>query len=233
MGYGRPVRNALGLVAALATVSGPLLAHFGVAPPLGGFVLFALGGIICVLVGLWSIVQLIRGRGLTFGGALGVLAGLAFFGIAYGGRGYPRINDFTTDTADPPAFQQAGTLPPNAGRDLSYPKEYAAIQQECCADLHPAKLSVPPAEAYERALRTARGMPTWTVTRSDPAGPAIEAVSTSRMFRFQDDIVIRVRPEPAGGSRVDMRSKSRDGKGDMGVNTKRIRAFVDALEAAR
>src|SRR5437660_7167255 len=115
MRYGRRVRNAIGIVAALAAVSGPLLAHFGVTPPLGGFALFALGGIVCMLVGLVSVVQLIRGRGLTLGGALGVLVGLAFFFIAGAGRGYPHINDFTTDLTDPPAFEQAKTLPQNAG----------------------------------------------------------------------------------------------------------------------
>jgi uncharacterized protein (DUF1499 family) len=227
------MRNMIGLVAALATAGGPLLAHYGVVPPLAGFGLFVLGGFVSLIVGIVSIVQLVRGRGLTLGGALGVLAALALVGIASQGMGYPRINDFTTDTADPPAFQQATTLPQNAGRNLAYPAAFAAIQHECCADLHAAKLSVAPAEAYERALRTARAMPTWTVTRADPAAPAIEAVATSRVFRFQDDIVIRVRPDPAGGSRVDMRSKSRDGQGDIGANTTRIRAFVDALEAAR
>jgi len=40
-----------------------------------------------------------------------------------------------------------------------------------------------------------------------------------------------VRPDPAGGSRVDMRSKSRDGKGDRGVNAARIRAFETVLAA--
>lgn len=232
MRYGRRVRNAIGIVAVLAMVVGPFVAHFGLVPPLGGFAMFALGGLASLIVGLVSIVQLARGRGVTVGGMLGILAGIAFVGIASAGRGAPRINDFTTDTADPPTFEQAKTLPQNQGRDLSYPRDFAAIQQECCADLQPAKLAVSPAEAYERALKTARAMPAWTVTRADPAGPAIEAVATSKVFRFQDDVVIRVRPD-GGGSRVDMRSKSRDGKGDIGANTARIRAFMAALESAR
>jgi uncharacterized protein (DUF1499 family) len=232
MRYGRRVRNAIGLVAVLAIVSGPLVAHFGVVPPLGGFAIFALGGLVSILVGIASVVQAVRGRGVTLGGALGIVAAIAFVGIASAGRGQPRINDFTTDTSDPPAFQQAMTVPQNAGRDLSYPRDFAAIQHDCCADLHPAKLAVPPAEAYERALRTAREMPAWTITRADPAGPAIEAVATTKVFRFQDDIVIRVRPD-GSGSLVDMRSKSRDGKGDIGANTARIRVYMTALEAAK
>ena len=56
----------------------------------------------------------------------------------------------------------------------------------------------------------------------------LEARQESGLFRFVDDVVVRVRPAP-GGSVVDVRSKSRDGRGDMGVNAKRIRAFQKAL----
>src|SRR5207249_1400182 len=55
----------------------------------------------------------------------------------------------------------------------------------------------------------------------------------TRLFGFQDDIAIRVRADGAGASRVDVRSKSRDGKGDLGTNAARIRAYVTALEAGR
>ena len=51
-------------------------------------------------------------------------------------------------------------------------------------------------------------------------------------FGFRDDVVIRVRPEPGGGSRVDVRSVSRVGKGDVGTNAKRLRAFLARLPAA-
>ena len=37
----------------------------------------------------------------------------------------------------------------------------------------------------------------------------------------------------AGGSVVQMRSKSRDGKGDFGINAKRIRRFFDRVALAR
>ena len=87
-------------------VLGPLLAHFAVVPPLAGFAMFALGGIVAAIVGLVSLVQLVRGYGLTAGGALGLIAAVAFVFLATSqGRGHPRINDFTTDPADPPAFR--------------------------------------------------------------------------------------------------------------------------------
>jgi uncharacterized protein (DUF1499 family) len=236
MRYGQRVRNAIGLLAVLAMLLGPLLAHFEVVPPLGGFAAFALGGIVAAIVGLLSLVQLVRGHGLTAGGALGLIAAVGFVYIAVSqGGGHPRINDFTTDLADPPAFMHAQTIPQNAGRDMTYPKEWAAIQRECCADLHPAVLAMAPRDAHAKALAQAKAMPTWNVVAvgEDGAnGLTIEAVSTSALFRFQDDVAIRVRPE-GSGSKVDMRSKSRDGKGDMGVNTARIRSYIDALAPAK
>ena len=225
------MRNATGLAAVLVMVLGPLLAHLAVVRPLAGFAMFAVGGLVAIVTGLLSLVQAARGRGLTLGGGLAVVAGLAFIGIAGRGRGYPRINDFTTDLMNPPYYRFADSLPQNAGRDLRYPPEYAAVQRECCADLVPTHLNEAPPQAYERALRVARGMPTWTITKADPEAMSIEAVATSGLFRFQDDVVIRISPD-GGGSRVDMRSKSRDGKGDMGANANRIRAYSRALTSA-
>jgi hypothetical protein len=65
--------------------------------------------------------------------------------------------------------------------------------------------------------------------RGDPDQPdRIEATATTPWFGFRDDIVIRVQPAP-GGSRVDVRSLSRVGKGDLGANAKRIRAYLAKL----
>ena len=57
----------------------------------------------------------------------------------------------------------------------------------------------------------------------------IEAVETTRIMGFKDDIVIRVRGN-ANGALLDLRSVSRVGEGDIGANAKRIRAFYQAFE---
>jgi|SRR5262245_13667925 len=221
--------GSIGLIAAVAFVVGPLFAWLRILPPFGGFLIFALGGLLALVAGVMAIVRLARGRGLAPGGAAAVAAGIAFIMLAIRSAGSPRINDFTTDLAEPPTFQHAATMPANAGRDMAYPVPFASIQRACCADLRPAHLALPPAEAFTRAQSVAAHMPAWTVTRSDPGTGVIEAVATSRLFHFQDDIVIRVRPD-GSGSRVDVRSKSRDGQGDLGVNAARIRAYVAELE---
>lgn len=221
--------DVLGMIAGIAVILGPVLGWLRVLPALAAFGLFALGGLLAVVTGLSALIAAARGRGFGLGRSIALLAGSIFLLTAFGAGGAPRINDFTTDLADPPTFVIAATLPANAGRDLTYPAEFAEIQRGCCADLRAARIAAPADQALQRAERVAASMPTWTVTKVDAAKGTIEAVSESKVFGFQDDVVIRVRPD-GNGSIVDVRSKSRDGKGDMGVNAARIRAYVTALE---
>jgi uncharacterized protein (DUF1499 family) len=53
-------------------------------------------------------------------------------------------------------------------------------------------------------------------------------VATTRWFGFKDDVAIRISPAGAG-SRVDMRSRSRVGRSDLGANARRIREFLARL----
>ena len=76
----------------------------------------------------------------------------------------------------------------------------------------------------------------WEVTLADAAGLSLEAVATTPLLRFKDDVVVRVRPASKGpGAIVDVRSRSRLGQGDLGVNAARVRAFLKkvAAEAAK
>jgi uncharacterized protein (DUF1499 family) len=224
--------STLGFLAAVAFLLGPALAWLRLVPPLAGFVVFALGGLLALVSALAGIVRAVRGRGFTPGAAVSLAIAAVFVFAAVRGAGVPRINDYTTDVADPPVFTHAATLPANAGRDLGYPSAFVADQRQCCADLAPVKLAVPPGDAFVRARRVAEHMPSWTVTSADPQLGTIEAVSESALFHFKDDVAIRVRPD-GGGSRVDMRSKSRDGKGDLGANEERIRRFLSELSAGK
>lgn len=221
--------DVVGGLAVVAMGAGPLLAWLRVMPGLAGFALFAIGGLVATLVTLAALVQAARGHGFSRARMLTALAGAAFVALAVGSRGAPAINDFTTDLDAPPAFSHAATLAPNVGRDMTYPPAFAAVQRSCCADLGPVTVRRGTAESFELARRVATAMPTWTITWADPAAGLLEATSTSKVFGFVDDVVIRVRPDAAGASRVDMRSKSRDGRGDMGVNADRIRAYAAAL----
>lgn len=227
----RSILGTIGLAATALAFAGPALAWTRLVPGIVGFGLFALGGLLAVISSIGMVIRLARGRRVGVGGGAAVVTAAWFLIIASRGRGVPRINDFTTDLADPPAFRHAATLPANVGRDLAYPADFAAVQRECCADLRAAHLKVGARDALERARRVAEQMPSWTITATDPDSGTIEAVATTRVFGFQDDIAIRVRPDGPSESHVDIRSKSRVGQGDMGTNANRIRTFVTVVEA--
>ena len=88
-------------------------------------------------------------------------------------------------------------------------------------------LPVPPREAFDRAVKAAESMG-WEVVGRDAAAGTLEAVDTTKFFGFKDDIAVRVAAAEAG-SRVDIRSKSRVGRSDIGANARRIRAYAERL----
>jgi uncharacterized protein (DUF1499 family) len=143
----------------------------------------------------------------------------------------PELNDITTDTNNPPALVVTLQLRRGASNPANYPGASAAVLQRAAyPDIVPVVLAVPPDEAFRRvdAAATAMG---WDIVARAPADGRIEAVATSAWFGFRDDIVVRIRPDGAG-SKVDIRSKSRDGESDLGVNARRIREFIARLKAS-
>jgi uncharacterized protein (DUF1499 family) len=86
---------------------------------------------------------------------------------------------------------------------------------------------VTPDRAFARAEAAARRMG-WQIAAAAPDQGRLEASDTTRWFAFTDDIVVRVAAAPTG-SRIDVRSASRVGRSDLGVNAKRIRAFLAAV----
>lgn len=225
------ILDIIGLLAGAAVILGPTLAWLRVLPPLAGFYLFLLGGIASVVIGVTALVASARGRGFGVGRTVALVAAMIFLVTAVGPGGAPVINDYTTDLENPPDFRHAAMLPANAERDMTYPVGFAESQRACCPDLRSATVPMPPAEALQHVENVAAAMPQWTVTHVDPQSGTVEAVVESTVFGFEDDIVIRVQPSGAG-SEVDVRSKSRAGRGDLGANAARIRSFVAALEAS-
>ncbi len=241
---GTPSRRSLAASLALgaAATSAALMAlgvgaiHLDLLRPIQGFSAFLLSLVVALAalcVGLVGVVQTRgarrRGRsqavaatlfGVVVLGAMGFLLGAA--------RGLPTINDITTDTADPPRFVAAKKLGPNVGHDMRYPRSFAAAQSKAYPFVRPIQLDVPPKVAFDRA-EAAMGMLGFHTESADAAAGRIEATDTSTVFEFVDDIVVRVRAA-GSGSAVDIRSRSRDGKGDLGINADRIRRLSELIE---
>ena len=64
----------------------------------------------------------------------------------------------------------------------------------------------------------------WEIIAQDEQAGTLEAVDTTTIMGFKDDIVIRISRE-GDSSIIDLRSVSRVGVSDLGANAKRIRAF--------
>jgi uncharacterized protein (DUF1499 family) len=160
--------------------------------------------------------------------ALGVAAILPPLLVQQGALDKPPIHDISTDTDDPPPFVAVTPLRKDAKNPVEYGgPEIAAQQRKAYPDIAPASLSLPPDQAFALAVEAVRAQG-WELVAAVPAEGRIEATDTTPWFGFKDDVVIRVRPHGTG-SRVDVRSVSRVGRGDVGTNARRIREFLKAL----
>ena len=222
------------LLAAILMILGPALAHSGLVAPIVGFMTFAIAfipGLIAVFFGIYLLY-----RGDSARGWISLLVGLlpiAIIALALvTSRDLPRINDLSTDLDSPLPLTAALKAPDNAGKDLSsYPEDLKAQVRTGYPDLIALQLSLPPPQAFALVQKVAAATPHWRLTRDDAQALVLEGEETAGLFQFTDDFAIRVLPL-AGGSQIDMRSRSRVGKSDFGVNAKRIRAFFASLQIA-
>lgn len=224
-------------VAAGLALLGLVGANQGLLAPMIGFTMCMgsalVGGLASVLVSLTAIV---RSRGSSdpaartpawIGLAIGLGLILAVLAAGAPSRDLPPINDITTDLADPPAFAAADDVPAYAGRDMRYPAEFVEIVRTSYPDLGPLVLPSDPKTTFDRALAAAESFG-WQISARNDAEYRFDAQDATKLFRFVDDVTVRVRAE-GSGSRVDVRSKSRDGRGDLGANAKRIERLLAAL----
>jgi uncharacterized protein (DUF1499 family) len=232
-----------GIIAIALAGAGMISAHFGMTPSIIGFQIFLLGffvsalgliiGITAVLVTWLSKSRRSGLRRAVFGTVVSAIVFLPVANVIAHTRRYPPINDITTDVSNPPQFVHAADQLANQGRDLRYdPGKYASFQQAAPAykDLAPFKSTMPPDDLFKKVAIIAGEVQSWEITYNDGKTRTLEGVATSQLFRFKDDFAIRVDAAPNGaGSIVEMRSKSRDGRGDLGVNYNRITGCFSLL----
>ncbi len=156
------------------------------------------------------------------------LPGAALLLALTSGGNHPMIHDISTDTADPPTFTVALQERGAESNTLEINQDVMRQQEEAYPDLKTLVSPLSTDEAYNRALQVATNLG-WDMYHQDSNTGVIEAVDTTSIMGFKDDIVIRVRSS-AQGTLLDLRSVSRVGEGDLGANAKRIRAFRDAFQ---
>ena len=185
-----------------------------------------------LLAGAWAYRRGARARMLLAGTAF--VAGLVAFGIPFQWQrmasSLPPIHDVTTDLENPPVFDAVVSLRANAQNTLDRPAELAQQQRQGYPDLAPITLPIPADQAFDRSLAAAQDAG-WRIVTADKGSGRIEATDTTRWCGFEDDVVVRLTPWGAG-TRVDVRSVSRVGRGDAGTNARRIQQYLDALQSS-
>ncbi|MDP2801835.1 MAG: DUF1499 domain-containing protein [Phreatobacter sp.] len=198
------------------------------------------------ITGIGLLAALVAGATIWFSGyrgarqaAVAVLLGLAATAYPVAmvpiGLRLPAMNDITTDFADPPGFSIAAMARPETANPVVYPAAFATIQRRLYPEIRPIEVDLP-AEGVNAIVTDLVEERRWTVLdQVDYRGPEregrVEMVTRSLLLGFRDDIVIRIRTVN-GRSRIDMRSASRYGSQDFGVNARRVIAALDEMRAA-
>lgn len=165
----------------------------------------------------------------------GIVIGLVAAGTPWSwsqiAKQVPKIHDISTDTVNPPPLIAIMPLRQNAENPAAYGGPSVAQKQNLAyPDIQPLILPLPIDTAFMHAVRVARDMG-WDLFSINAQEGRIEGTATTFWFGFKDDVVVRITPVPEG-SRIDVRSVSRVGKGDFGMNAKRVREFLKKMKSA-
>ena len=202
-----------------------------------GFLILRTAFFVSLAAGVLSILGIVLSRGARaplVSGLVGLVIALGFAYVPWQWKqtldALPYIHDITTDTDNPPQFIAAAQLRKEGDHPVAYDGPEVADQQKSAyPDLAPLMTTTPKDKVFEAARQTIQDMDL-QLTGADLAEGRLEASDTSFWYGFTDDLVVRIAETPQG-TRVDVRSKSRVGRSDLGQNAKRVRAFLQRLKS--
>lgn len=140
-----------------------------------------------------------------------------------------RINDISTNLTDPPRFDVIARLRPKV--DYAFPATTLKDHQNLYPDLKGLKVNQSREAVLESIVEIVKEESNWELAAVDLADHRIEFVATTPLLRFKDDVVIEVRPGSKDSCVIEVRSKSRLGRSDLGANERRIQHLFDLIDA--
>ncbi|WP_350635175.1 DUF1499 domain-containing protein [Pseudoalteromonas sp. GW168-MNA-CIBAN-0100] len=145
-------------------------------------------------------------------------------------EGVPAIHDISTDLVNPPKFVAIAPLRANASNPVEYAGEETAVQQrKAYPELVTLSFAQSKADLMTASEQAVKNLGFALVSANTATG-IVEATDTTTWFGFKDDVVIRIKDE--GSQRfVDIRSKSRVGRSDLGKNAERIHSIINELNS--
>jgi uncharacterized protein (DUF1499 family) len=235
-----PVRSAaigfwIGLISVILVAAGAIGAGQGLWPFTTGLLMVAGGfllGVMAMLIGLFAALRNRgggrQGRRILIGLLLSAATLVAVGPWIYRGVAFPPIHDVSTNIDNPPSFASL----PARNDNLIGAKRDAWRQYHLTAysDIKPVTLALSPVDAIALVKQVAATRH-WDMSMTAP--DRLEATETVSPFKFKDDVVITATPSADGTKTIiNMRSVSRVGESDFGLNAKRIREFLNDLKLA-
>jgi len=224
------------IIALALAGAGLTLARFNMIDKLDGFYGMLIGALIAAIACVIAVISLLmslKGKGTSRAPAVIALV-LAVPFVAFiasrpaAADGAPAIHDITTDLASPPQFQTL-TIRKDNLVGVETAENWKDIHSAAYGDIEPLLLnqSVSDVTIAAHSLAQEKG---WEIAAFDPVAGRIEATDFVSYIRFEDIVVIEITAsQDNNGSVVNVRSVSMLGVSDLGVNAKRIRAFLADL----
>ena len=122
--------------------------------------------------------------------------------------------------------------PPGAGtRLLTYLTTNIAetTPDSAFPELRPRRYAAPAALMFDVARRAADALQ-WESSTVDPEARKIEAVVTTKIIKFKDDVTLWVEADGDERSTLFARSASRVGWGDLGANTRHLMNLFETVD---
>lgn len=231
-----PVIRICGYAAALSLIMVPiaiLVVRGGMWRE--GLMLYGLAGAeALLLLGVFAVLALTP-KFKNWRGAIGmralwcVIPAFLLLSSFFTGASVPAIHDISNNLDAIPEFVTAGTERGTNSNPIEPNPNAAKLQAERYPALTPILSNLPQTEIFAIVLAALKesGL---EVYYQDPAQGVIEAVATTNLMLFKDDVIARLRSE-GNDTYVDLRSVSRVGRSDFGANFKRLENLTTRINA--
>jgi uncharacterized protein (DUF1499 family) len=188
-------------------------------------------GIVALVLLLIQVIFVRKNINWAMAGVSAILAIVAVsfpLSIMSKAKSVPPIHDISTDLTNPPKFIAIAALRMDAPNPGQYAGEETAQQQR---DAYPELKTQKYLNSFDLIFNTAQKSVNelgWKLVNADKSLGIIESTDTTGWFGFKDDVVIRI--QVIGKETIiDIRSKSRVGKSDLGKNAERIQLLIEHI----
>ena len=168
---------------------------------------------------------------ILFTGIISAILIFNFYNYNMSLKSNPFINDISTDYTNNLEFnyheKANDSYEKNKGSNQSL-QSFGGFKQPYIY-ITPLLLEKNKDLVYEKSLEVINSMDLKIVFVDNKKG-IIESTDTSFWYGFVDDFIVRVEALTSGVTKIDVRSASRKGKSDFGVNAERIKTFMALLK---